>query len=339
MARSAGEVRSVLLAVACLAACAPLAQQPGAGPVDAPVAPIVKVGSGGSLYDAALLLAVSRGYFASEGLSVQVVSFSSPAGVLPPVVAGQLDVGTTPPNVDLFDALALDRAPPRIVASAGQALPGYSPAALLLRPDLTGVSAQTLRGRPIGADLYGPGGRNVLLALTRLGLTRQDVYLVDLPPDDAARALGESQLDAAYAVDPDVATLVAHGRATRWIGVDELDPGQELAVLLFSPNLSAHRPTVAVRLLAAYLRAVREYRVAAADPDTRASLRRELAPSLDLDDPLAVPRLSFIGYPSDAVPNLVSLAATQEHYLRYDFQRKPADLTRAIDLSFLAAAQ
>ena len=326
------------LALVLVVACAPPAGELVGPAPDVPVAPVVKIGSGGSLYDAAIHLAVSRGYFASQGLAVEVVSFPSPAGVLSPVVAGQLDAGTSPPNVDLFDALARRRGAPRIVATAGRALPGRSPAALLLRRDLARLDAASLRGRPIGSDLYGPGGRNVTLALARLGLARPDVYLVDLPPDQAAEALADGQLDAAYAVEPDVATLVAQGRAVRWVGVDELDPGQELAVLLLSANLAAHRPTVAARLLAAYLRAQGDYRAAIESGAGRNALLRELAAPLGLDDPLVLARLSPVGYPPDGAPNVASLAAIQEHFLYYGLLAKPADLATAVDLTFLQAA-
>jgi NitT/TauT family transport system substrate-binding protein len=321
-----------------LAACAAPGEQLSGPPPGVPVAPIVRVGSGGSLYDAALLLAVSRGYFASEGIAGQVVELPSAAAVFWPLLAGQLDAGTSPPTVDLFDALARERALPRIVASAGQALPGQSPDALLLRPDLTQRAPLDLRGRPIGAALYGNGGRNVALALAALELGSDDVYLVDLPPNQAAEALAQSQLDAAYAVEPDVARLVAQGLAVRWRGVDELDPGQELAVLVFSPNFVANRTALAERAVAAYLRALREYRQAMTSGAGREALLQELAGPLRLDDPRVLATLTSVGYPPDGAPNIASLAATQAYYLQHELLGSPADLERGVDLRFLRAA-
>jgi NitT/TauT family transport system substrate-binding protein len=321
-----------------LAACAAPGEQLSGPPPGVPVAPIVRVGSGGSLYDAALLLAVSRGYFASEGIAGQVVELPSLAAVFWPVLAGQLDAGTSPPTVDLFDALARERAAPSIVASAGQALPGQSPDALLLRPDLAQRASLDLRGRPIGAALYGNGGRNMALALAALELASDDVYLVDLPPHQAAEALAQSQLDAAYAVEPDVARLVAHGQAVRWRGVDELDPGQELAVLVFSPNFVANRTSLAARAVAAYLRALREYREAMTSGAGREALLHELAGPLRLDDPRVLATLTSVGYPPDGAPNMASLAATQEYYLQHGLLGSPADLERAVDLRFLRGA-
>ena len=322
-----------------LAACSPAGEQLSGPPPGLPVAPIVRVGSGGSLHDAALLLAISRGHFANEGIAGQVVELPSSAAVFWPVVAGQLDAGTSPPTVDLFDVLARDRGAPRIVASAGQALPGQSPDALLLRADLAPRAPIDLRGRPIGAPLFSSGGRNVTLALAGLGLGRDDVYLVDLPPDQAAEALAQSQLDAAYAVEPDVARLVAEGLAVRWRGVDELDPGQELAVLLFSPNFVANRVALAERAVAAYLRALRDYREAMATGLGREALLRELAGPLRLADSGVLAALTPVGYPPDGAPNVASLAAIQEYYVEHALLAGPADLARAVDLRFLRAVR
>ncbi|HEY7063073.1 MAG TPA: ABC transporter substrate-binding protein [Chloroflexota bacterium] len=318
------------------AACAPAPERPGPRP-GAPVAPIVRVGSGGSLYDAALLLAIHRGYLTEEGMEPELVGFGTPFGVLWPVVAGQLDAGTASPGVDFFKALAKPAAP-RIVASAGQAQPGASPAAFMLRPDLAQRPGLSLHGRPFGVDLYGLGGREADLLLGRLRLSQDDVYLVDLPPDRAAAALAEGQLDAAYVDEPDVARLVAAGQAARWLGVDDLDPGQELAVLLFSPNLAAHRPAVGARLLAAYLRALREYRAALRTESGRAALLQELAPLLAIDDPKTLARLTLAAYPPDGAPDLLSLATTQAHFLHYAMLDEPADLSQIVDLSFLREA-
>jgi len=327
---------AVAVVAALLAGCTPPPERPGPRP-GAPVAPIVRVGTGGSLYDTGLLLAIGRGYLAEQGIELEQVGFSTPFGVLWPVVAGQLDVGTASPSVDFFDALAKPAAP-RIVASAGEAQPGASPAAFVLRADLARRPDLSLRGRPIGVDLYGLGGREAALALARLRLTPSDVNLVDLPPDRAADALADGQLDAAFVVEPDAARLEAAGRAARWLGVDTLDPGQELAVVLFSPNFAAHRPSVGARLLAAYLRALGEYTAALRSEATRAALWQELAPLLGIDDPKTLARLSPVAYPPDGAPDVLSLATTQAYFLDAALLAHPADLSQAVDRSFLEEA-
>jgi ABC-type nitrate/sulfonate/bicarbonate transport system substrate-binding protein len=164
------------------------------------------------------------------------------------------------------------------------------------------------------------------------------VNLVDLPPERAADALADGQLDAAFVVEPDAARLEAAGHAARWLGVDALDPGQELAVLLFSPNFAAHRPAVGARLLAAYLRAQREYTSAQRSEAGWRALWQELAPLFGLDDPALIARLSPVAYPADGAPDVLSLEATQAYFLTADLLKKPANLAEAVDQSFLEEA-
>jgi len=303
------------------------------------VAPVVRIGVAASPYDVPFHLAVSRGYFVGLGLDAELVRLSNADALLAAVIAGQLDAAAVAPSAALFDALARPWGAPRIVATAGQALPGHSPAAVLLRPTLSPPPALDLRGRLVGAELYGPGGRNMALALARLGLTPDDVQLVDLPPEAALQALAAGQLDAAYGVEPLATALVVQGRAVRWLGVDVLEPGQELAVLLFSPNLLAHRRTVAIRLLAAYRQAQETYRAAVRTAAGREALAGELARALGIADPAVTARLSPVGYPPDGAPNVASLAAIQEHFQQAGLLERPADLTAALDLNLLAAAE
>jgi NitT/TauT family transport system substrate-binding protein len=324
--------------VVVLAGCG-LPRAPVDGPPEGlPLAPIVKVGTSGSVYDAAILLAARRGYFTAAGLAVELVTFDSLAAVLPPVVAGQLDAGTVSPSVDLFEALARPRGAPRVVASAGEAGPGFSPAAFVLRSDLAGLSPARMRGRAVGVDLYGPGGRNLALALARWGMRDSDLFLVDLPPERAAEALADSQLDAAYVVEPDAAALIAEGRAAPWLGVGDLDPGQEMALLLYSPNLVANRASIGVRLMGAYLQAQESYRAALGSSEGRAALRAELAAALGLDAPRSGEGLNLLAYPLAGEPRLVSLSALQEYYSGAGLLGAHADLAQAIDLSFSRAA-
>lgn len=338
-ARAARLALAGLLALVLGTRCAWSAEQLVGPPPGVPVPPIVHLGTTRTLYDAALVLAAARGYFTAQGIDAQIVEFPSPEAVVWPVIAGQIDLAPVRPTADVFDALGRPHGAPRIVASAGQARPGQSAAALLLRRDLARQPLLDLRGRSIGADLYGPGGRTVARALERLGVPLERVELVDLLPQQAADALANEQVDAAYVVEPRAAALVAEGLATRWLPVDALAPGEELAVLLGSPNLLAHRAALATRLLVAYLEAMHEYRLAARSPAAHTALLHELAGPLHLD--LAVVRTTVVpvAYPPDGAPDMASLAALQEHYLGYGLLGAPADLERAVDLSFLAAAR
>jgi NitT/TauT family transport system substrate-binding protein len=329
-----GLAAAVALAIG-LAACGTGDRFVQGPPSNLPVAPVVKIGVSGTEFDAAVYLAVARGYFREAGLAVQILEFPTPAHVLAPVTAGQIEAGTVLPDVDLFAALAKPHGAPYLAASAGWAAPGASPAAFLLRPDLAAQPGLSLRGRPVGGDIWGPGGRALSLLLARKGLTLDDVHLVDLFPDQAAAALAEGQLDLAYALDPVVATLVAKGRAVRWLGIDAVEPWQELALFLFSPNLVVNRPTIAAELLRAYRRAQDAYMAAQATATGREIARQELANGLGPHDPAVIARLTPVAYPPGGAVNVESLRQIQDYYLRRELLTTPADLDRVADPSLL----
>ena len=307
-------------------------------PAGLPLAPIVKVGISGSVYDAAILLAARRGYFAAEGLAVETVTFGNLAAVLPPVVAGQLDAGTVSPSVDLFEALARSRGAPRVVASAERPDRASAPPLSCCAPTSRVWRPPNCEGARWAWTSTGRGGRNLALALARWGMRDSDLFLVDLPPERAAEALADSQLDAAYVVEPDAAALIAEGRAAPWLGIGDLDPGQEMALLLYSPNLVANRASIGVRLIGAYLRAQESYRAALGSSEGRAALRAELALALGLDAPRSGEGLNLLVYPPAGEPRLVSLSACRSIIAGAGLLSTHADLRRVIDLTFGRAA-
>jgi ABC-type nitrate/sulfonate/bicarbonate transport system substrate-binding protein len=77
----------------------------------------VKVGMLPAMANAAIHVAIDRGYLREEGLKVAVVMLGSGAELLPTMAAGQLDAGTTSPGAALFNAIGRD-IPVRMVGDA-----------------------------------------------------------------------------------------------------------------------------------------------------------------------------------------------------------------------------
>src|SRR3954470_8195475 len=66
----------------------------------------VKVGTIAAINDAGLYLALERGYFAAEGLDVELVPFRASADMIPLMGNGQLDVGSGAAIPSIFNAIA-----------------------------------------------------------------------------------------------------------------------------------------------------------------------------------------------------------------------------------------
>src|SRR5690348_4493724 len=130
MAGSAPWVGAIvrLTVVLALAACAPASPAPASGPppaaqTTAPAPPVaeakpaaaaaggaptvapVRVATAGRPDQAALFLAIERGYFARQGLDVETVQFTVGAEMVPALATNQIQVGNGSPSAALFNAL------------------------------------------------------------------------------------------------------------------------------------------------------------------------------------------------------------------------------------------
>ncbi|MGH9425330.1 MAG: ABC transporter substrate-binding protein, partial [Terriglobia bacterium] len=95
----------------------------------------VKLGDLAAISNAAIYLAVEKGFFKEQGVVTDITNFASAAKQVPALVAGELEVSAGSASAGLFNAVA-QQAPFRIVADKGQAREGYGFSLLTVRKDL-----------------------------------------------------------------------------------------------------------------------------------------------------------------------------------------------------------
>jgi NitT/TauT family transport system substrate-binding protein len=217
----------------------------------------------GTISDSGALIGMEKGYYREEGIDVQVERFDTGPAQIPPLAAGQLEVASPTADPSTFNAAARG-IPLRVVADKGSMPPGFGFNAVLVRKDLADSGAirdwPDLRGMRIAYLANGTTPQvDLALALERGGLSPTDVTTFTMPFPDMNVALSNRALDVALSIEPFVAIAVAQGIATRWKGLDELYPGQQVAVLTYGPRFVAENPDVARRFMVGYLRAVRYY--------------------------------------------------------------------------------
>src|SRR5829696_280195 len=96
-------IPGLLLGLALVVACAPPAapaagppSQPAAPPAlqpSQPAAPTVRMGGLGGQIDAPLFVGQTKGYFAEQGLTLEVSNFVTASEMVPLLVTGRLDAG------------------------------------------------------------------------------------------------------------------------------------------------------------------------------------------------------------------------------------------------------
>jgi NitT/TauT family transport system substrate-binding protein len=224
---------------------------------------VVRVGTTNVSTDIGFFIADKKGYFKEEGIDVTFTTFNTAAKMVAPLGVGQLDVGGGTVAVGLYNAMGRGITV-KVVADKGSIKPGYGFSALLVRKDLVDSgrykSYKDLKGMTVAVGMAGTGTASALNeALKKGGLKYGDVKVVDLGFPQHLAAYANKAIDASITNEPTVSRSVKDAVAVRVAGNDEVYPGQQTAVVLYSGEFIKNRPAVAQKFMRAYLRGVRDY--------------------------------------------------------------------------------
>ncbi|WP_190990369.1 ABC transporter substrate-binding protein [Pseudarthrobacter sulfonivorans] len=280
--KRATAISAIAAATLLLSACAQGAS--GGTAPEGPSLSTVKIGIPAAISNAPLFIAIDRGYFDAEGITLENASFKSAADMIAPLGSGQLDVGTGASSAGVFNAAA-QGVHMKIASDKAIVGEGNSAYALVVRKDLIDSGAFTsfadLRGLTVSS--YGAGGAvDIYLdkMLEKGGLAFDDINLRTLGGPDAVTALANGAIDAAALAEPQVAQVVAAGTAVRFAGSDVVYPNQQIGVLMFSDRFASSEPETATAFMRAYLKGVRDYSEAIIDGKIGGTKGDEILPIL-----------------------------------------------------------
>lgn len=142
-------------------------------------------------------IAEARGYFAAEGVEVELLRFESGNGALAAVASGQAELGT---SADMPVVYAIRKGQPiRVVASLASSTKTI---ALLARREAGVAAVADLRGKRVGFA-SGTSGEFFLDTILQLhGLTAAAVQRVNMPMGEMVAAMREGRVDAVVAWAP-----------------------------------------------------------------------------------------------------------------------------------------
>jgi NitT/TauT family transport system substrate-binding protein len=229
----------------------------------------VKVATPGIASDVGFFIADKRGYFRDEGLDVELTRIETSPQMTAPLGMGQLDVGAGTVAVNIYNAVARNIGL-RAVADKGSIRPGYGFSGLLVRKDHVESgrfkSFADLKGMKIAVGTFGSSNASAVNeALKKGGLAWRDASMVEINFPQHLTAHANKAIDASMTNEPTATRAVQEGVAVRVAGNDEIYPGQQTAVVLYSERFARERPQVALKFMRAYLRAVRDYNDALKD--------------------------------------------------------------------------
>ncbi len=309
-------------------------------PLQPPVA--VKSGVLGVMGDGPVYIAIDRGYFKQEGLEVETLQFNSAAQMIAPMAAGQLDVGAGALGSGLFNALARD-IPIKIVADKAHIAPGHEYNALVARKDL--VDSGVLK------DWRDLKGRNVVISsktivtymdlvkgLERGGLSPNEVNVAEMSFADTNVAFANKAIDVALHNEPYITIGLEQGLFVRWKSIQDIEPDQEIGVVMYAPEFVRSNPDAARRYMVAYLKGVRDFNEAY---DKKKGLAEVVSiiskhtggKNLALMEKAVVPAVNPDGY-----VNAEQVKADQEWFIKQGFVKTGANLDAAIDNQYVEYA-
>lgn len=207
---------------------------------------------------ATFFVGLERGYFADEGIEIELVPLPAGGGdSIVQLAAGNLDVAATGAGATLWNAIALGF-PVKIVAPLHTERPPLATPLVISAKRVDEIkSAADLRGKRIAINNVGSAVEYwVYAALQRAGVSMDEVTIVSMPFPQMAAALDAEAIDAAVITEP-LATLGRDQGLLAFLADDFIDGITVTYVFMGEAMLTERRP-VAEAFMRAYLRAARD---------------------------------------------------------------------------------
>jgi NitT/TauT family transport system substrate-binding protein len=205
---------------------------------------------------APLMIASAEGFFAQEGIDVEVVSGLRAEESVAALVTGQIDVLPGPVRAGLLSAIA-QGAKVRIAAGQGElARDGCTYFAVVLRPGLEPSPATPITKMRTSQD--GAARYVVSRMLAPHGIDVKSIETVRIPEAVMVASLQQGSIDAVAVTEPALTRTSKAGRV--WLRAQDAVPDFQWGVLVFGEKLLTTNRDAGLRFVRAYERGVTQYR-------------------------------------------------------------------------------
>ncbi len=307
-------------------------------PASAAATDLVKVSVYQSVSDAGIYIAIDKGYFAEQNISVQTIQLDSVSSVVTALASGQVDVAGGAPSAAIYNATRQDIGI-KVVADKGSMPPGAGYLGFVVRNAVADQvkSPADLKGRNVALAGFGVGTTNEIAMselLKNIGLKEGDLNLQNLSFGDSMAALASGSVDAAYLIEPLMQSAEQKGIGKLLITGDKMYPNQQVAVLLYGPDFAAKRKAVAQRFMVAYLKGVRDYNNAFRKNIDRAAIVSILSKNTSVRAPGLYEKMIMPGLDPNGKVNAAGMANDMRWFLAKGYLKQEVDVSKAIDTSF-----
>ena len=286
---------------------------------------------------APVYVAKELGYFAEQGLNVEVVAFAGGSEMIAELATGRLDAGMGGAGPGLFNAVDRDLPIKVIAPGHSEGNPVATPLVISRQACESGEirSVADLKGKKVAVNAPGATEYWLSQALSTGGLTLADVDLETIAFSDAVTALGSGAIDAAMLGEPTATLAEQNGFGVRLstdFPVQDITP----TVVYANSEFLTNEGDVATKLMAGYLKACRVIMERGLSDPTLAGIVAEYTElPVELITTSVAPLFSVDG--SLDLDGLQTLQAffRERGALEYDTDIDPATF---VDASFVSAA-
>ncbi len=270
-------------------------------------------GNNQTLSNAGIFVAIDKGYFQEQGITLKVENFQSADQLIAPLGTGQLDVSSNAVSVALL--AAADRGiEMRAVAGLNQYRPKWESGWVMLRKDLADSgqlkTPADLKGMKVAVSSKGGLGDQVVQTMIEQAkLKPEDVDVVVLPLAEQVAAFGNKAIAASWATEPYIVQGVQQGFSVKWIPTSQFFGGNAQGLfVIFGASLLKDQD-LARRWMVAYLKGARDYLKAFTTKEGRDDVIKTLVKYTTLKDPKLYDVMEMPYIDPDGMPDKNSVDA------------------------------
>lgn len=303
----------------------------------------VRVGVSDLVGEAAIYIAMDKGYFQEQGLDVELISFTQNTDKIPALTTGEIDFAAASIAPGFYNAA--ERAIPlKVVSYLSVINPRSVTAGLMVRQDHVDSGRyrepRDFKGMLVAIASPPGGSTDYFLEkfAERAGITLQDMDTTVLPFPQMAAALANKAADAAYNVEPFVSVAEQQGIAKFVVPNGQFLPGVPVFVLQISPVFARAQPQAADRFMVAVLKGQRFNHEAVNSGQGTEEVYTILQNHTPIKDTRLMGRmLSDLVLP-DGTIDPTPLIEIQDAFVRYGTVQQKQDVSQLIDASYAARA-